>query len=200
MSDALAIVAGVKVSEWAGISGVSRRSAAWWCHAGVLAVCARQLAAGAILAGAPGQAAAGVAVCAGVLSCGQRGYLGWRVAWLAGYLTAEGVAASTVVCGAGSGRNGHRRRLLSLLRDASAGTIVAGYRECLARFGAGYREAALAAQGRELIVARQAGVSGDLVREVVEVLRSLCAGLCGCRPARHRAERAVAAAGGDRAG
>ena len=200
MSDALAIVADVKVSEWAGISGESRRSATGWLHAGVLPVRARQRAAGAVLVGAPDRAVAGVAVCAGVLSCGRRGDLGWRVAWLACYLTAKGFAASTVVCGAGSGRNGHRRRLLSLLRDASAGTVVAGYRECLARFGAGYRVAALAAQGRELIVARQAGVSGDLVRDMAGVLRSLCAGLCGCRPARHRAELAVAAAGGEQAG
>jgi putative resolvase len=30
------ILTGVKLSEWAGISGVSRQSASWWFHAGYL--------------------------------------------------------------------------------------------------------------------------------------------------------------------
>ena len=193
------MLAGVKVSEWAGISGVSRRSATRWLHAGVLPVPARQLAAGTILVDAPERAGAGVAICARVSSCGQRSDLGRRVAWLAGYLTAKGIAASKVVCEVGSGRNGHRTRLLSLLRDASVGTVVAGHRERLARFGVGYREAALAAQGRKLIVAGQAEVSDDLVRDMVEVVTSFCARLSGRRSARHRAELAVAAASGDQA-
>ncbi len=99
----------------------------------------------------------------------------------------------------GSGRNGHRTGLLSLLRDAWAGTIVAGHRECLARVGVGCREAAVAARGGKLIVAGQAGVSGDVVGDMVEVLTSLCAGLCGRRLAGHRAGLALAVAGGDQA-
>jgi predicted site-specific integrase-resolvase len=66
------MLAGVKLSEWAGISGVSRQSATWWFHAGT------------ILAGAPERAAAGVAVYALVSSSGLRSDLGRRVAWLAG--------------------------------------------------------------------------------------------------------------------
>jgi putative resolvase len=187
------MLAGVKLPEWARIGGVGCQSATRWLHAGVLPVAARQLAAGTVLVGAPDQAAAGVAVCARVSSCGQRGDLGRRVAWLAGYLTAKGIASSKVVCGVGSGRNGHSTRLLSLVRDASVGTIVAGHRGRLARFGVGYRVAALAARGRKLIVAGQAEVGGDLVRDMVEVVRSFCAGLYGRRPAKHRAELAVAA-------
>ena len=192
-------MAGVKLLEWAGMNGVSRQSATLWLDAGVLAVPARQPAAGAFLVGAPERAVAGVAVCARVSSCGQRGDLGRQVAWLAGYLTAKSIAASRVVCEVGSGRNGHRARLLSLLRDASVGTVVAGHRERLARFGAGYREAAVAAQGRELIVAGQAGVSNDRVRDMVEVCTGFCARLYGRRPAKHRAELAVAAASRDQA-
>jgi putative resolvase len=192
------MLVGVKVSEWARISGVSRQSAARWLHAGVHGDAARQLAAGAILVDAPGRAVAGVVICGRVSSCGQRGDLGWRVAWLAGYLTAKGIASSKVVFEAGSGLNGYRTRVLSLLRDASAGAIVAGYRERLARFGVGYREAAPAARGGKLIVAGQAGVSDGLVGDMVEVVTSLCARRCGRRP-EHRAEFAVAAASGDQA-
>jgi putative resolvase len=71
---------------------------------------------------------------------------------------------------------------------------VAGHRERLARFGVGCRVAALAAQGGKLLVAGQAGVGGDLVRDMAVVFRSFCAGLYGRGPAKHRAERAVAAA------
>jgi putative resolvase len=148
----LAILAGVKLSEWAGITGVSRQSATRWFRAGVLPVPARQLAAGTMLVDVPEQAAAGVAIYVLVLSSGRRSDLGRQVAWLAGYLTAEGFAPSKVVCGVGSGLDGYRTRVLSLLRDASVGTVVAGHRERLARFGVGYPEAALAALGRELIV------------------------------------------------
>ena len=195
----MAILAGVKLSEWAGISGVSRQGATWWLHAGVLPVPARQLAAGAVLVDAPGQVAGGVAVCARVSSCGQRSDLGRQVARLAGYLTAKGIASSKVVCGAGSGRNGHRTRLLGLLRDAWAGTVMAGHRERLAHFGVGYREAILAAQERKLIVVGQAGVSDGLVRDMVAVVTSLCARRCGRRSAMHRAEFAVAAVSRDEA-
>ena len=96
------MLAGVELPEWAGISGVSRQGAARWLHAGVLPVTARQTA-GTILVDAPGQAAAGVAVCGWVSSCGQRSDLGRPVAWVGGYLTAKGIAPSKVVCGVGSG-------------------------------------------------------------------------------------------------
>jgi predicted site-specific integrase-resolvase len=194
------MLAGVKVSEWAGVNGVSRQSVTGWLHAGVVAVPARQLAAGAVLVGAPGQAAAGVAVCARVSSCGLRGDLGWQVARLAGYLTAKGIAASRAVCGVGSGRNGCRTRVLGLLRDASAGVVVAGHRERLARFGAGFLVAAVAAQGGKLIVVGRAGVSGGLVRDMVEVCTGLSAGRSGRRPAGHRAGLALAATRRDQAG
>jgi putative resolvase len=127
MSDVSAIVAGVKLPKWARVNGVSCQSATWWCHAGVLLVPARQLAAGTVLVGAPGRAAAGVAICARVSSCGQRSDLGRQVAGLAVYLTAKGIAASKAVCEVGSGWNGHRTGLLRRLRDAWAGTVVAGH-------------------------------------------------------------------------
>ncbi len=52
----------------------------------------------------------------------------------------------------GSGLNGHRPRLQSLLRDPKIGTILVEYRDRLARFGSEYIEAAMAASGRRLVV------------------------------------------------
>ena len=61
------------------------------------------------------------------------------------------------------------------------------------RLGSEYVEAALAAQGRRLVVADPNEVKDDLVQDMVEVLTSFCARLYGRRSARSRAQRALAA-------
>jgi putative resolvase len=177
---------------------VSRQGATGWLHAGVSLVPAMQLATGTILAGAPARGGVGVAICARVSPCGQRADLDRQVARIAEYLTVSGGAPATIVSEAGSGLNGHRTRLPGVLRDASAGTIVAGHRDRLARFGVAYLEAALAAQGRKLIVVEQAEVSDGLVRGMAEVLASFCARLFGRWPVKRRAGLALAAAGTDK--
>lgn len=139
----------MKLSKWARANGVSRQSAARWLHGGVLRVPARQLATGTILVDEPNRAADGVVIYARVSSSDQRGDLGRQVARLAEYLTASGTAPTEIVSEVGSGLNGHRGRLIGLLRDASVGTIVVEHRDRLARFGVEYLEAALAAQGAE---------------------------------------------------
>jgi len=80
-----------------------------------------------------------------------------------------------------------------LLCDQSVTTFVVEHRDRFARFGAEYVEAALAASGRRLLVAGPAEVDDDLVRDVTEILTSLCARLYGKRAAANRAARAVAA-------
>jgi len=55
-------------------------------------------------------------------------------------------------------------------------------------------EAALSACGRRLVVLDSGEVPDDLVRDMVEVLTSLCAGLYGRRGARRRALKAVSCA------
>jgi len=74
------------------------------------------------------------------------------------------------------------------------GTIIVEHRDRLARFGVGYLEAALAAQGRRLVVVEDAEVTDDLVKDMVEVLTSCCARLYGRRSAKRRASVAVEAA------
>ena len=63
------------------------------------------------------------------------------------------------------------------------------HRDRFCRFGSEYVEAALAAQGRALIVVDAA--------EVDEILTSMCARLYGKRAAQNRAKRALAAAASD---
>ena len=72
--------------------------------------------------------------------------------------------------------------------------IVVERRDRLARFGVEHLDAALAAQGRRVLVADAGETADDLVRDMIEVLTSMCARLYGRRGARNRAMRAVTAA------
>ncbi|MGH9001973.1 MAG: IS607 family transposase, partial [Acidimicrobiia bacterium] len=65
------------------------------------------------------------------------------------------------------------------------------HRDRLARFGVEHLEAALSAQGRRVVVVDEGEVDDDLVRDMTEVLTSLCARLYGRRGARNRAEKAL---------
>lgn len=106
------------------------------------------------------------------------------------------MAVARVVTEVGSALDGRRKEFLGLLRDPAVSTIVVEHRDRFARFGAEYVEAALAAQGRRLMVVDPAEVDDDLVRDVTQILTSLCARLYGRRAAANRASRAVAAATG----
>lgn len=87
--------------------------------------------------------------------------------------------------------------LPALLRDPAVTTIVVEHRDRFARLGVEYVEAALSAQRRRLLVVDPAEVDDDLVRDVTEILTSLCARLYGRRAAAVRAARAVESLGRD---
>jgi putative resolvase len=106
----------------------------------------------------------------------------------------QGLTVAEVVREVGSGLNGKRPKLRRILSDSSATVIVVEYRDRLARFGVGHLGAALAAQGRRVLVADPGETTDDLVRDRIEVLTSTCARLYGRRGARNRAMRAVTAA------
>jgi putative resolvase len=63
----------------------------------------------------------------------------------------------------------------------------------LARFGLEHLEAALSAQGRRIVIADPGERTYDLVRDMIDVLTSMCARLYGRRGARNRAMRAITA-------
>ncbi len=110
------------------------------------------------------------------------------------WATTQQIPVDKVVTEVGSALNGHRRKFLALLRDPAVTRIVVEHRDRFCRFGAEYVRAALAAQGRELVVVDAAEVDDDLVRDITEILTSMCARLYGKRAAANRAQRAVAAA------
>jgi predicted site-specific integrase-resolvase len=74
------------------------------------------------------------------------------------------------------------------------GRIAVEHRDRFCRFGSEYVGAALAGQGRELVVVDSLQVDDDLVRDMTEILTSMCARLYGKRAAASRGKRSVAAA------
>jgi predicted site-specific integrase-resolvase len=93
----------------------------------------------------------------------------------------------------GSALNGRRSKFLALLRNSSITTILVEHRDRFCWFGVDYVEAALNAQSRQLMVVDSAEVDDDLVRDVTELLTSLCARLYGRRSGSHRAQKAIEA-------
>ena len=142
-------------------------------------------------------AAGQVVVYARVSSADARPDLDRQVARVTEWATGQHLAVDRVVTEVGSALTGHRRTFLALLRDESVSTIVVEHSDRSARFDAEYVQAALAASGRRLLVVDPAEVDDDLVRDVTEILTSLCTRLYGPRAAANRAARAVAAATGD---
>ena len=162
---------------------------------------ARRLESGTIWVDAvPADECGRVVVYARVSSHDQRRDLDRQVARLTGWATRNGHAVGEVVTEVGSGLDGRRPKLRRVLSDPSASVVVVEHRDRLARFGTGHLEAALAAHGRKVVVADPGETTDDLVRDMTEVLTSMCARLYGRRGARNRAMRAVTAAGREAGG
>lgn len=180
--------------ERAAGEGVPYTTARCWLTAGKLPVPARK--AGGLILGGDGAASApeGVtAMYARVPSADRMPGLDRQVACVTAWASGEGMPVSRAVAEAGSALNGQSRGFIALLRDESVTAIAAERRDRFARFGTGYVEAALAAQGRRLLAVGSSGTDDGLARDVTEILTSLCARLHGRRGAAKRAARALAA-------
>jgi predicted site-specific integrase-resolvase len=134
------------------------------------------------------------AVYARVSSADQKADLDRQVARVIVWATTPQIPVDKVVTEVGSALNGHRRKFLALLGDRSVGRIVVERRDRFCGLGSEYLQAALAAQGRELVVLDSSEVDDDLVGDMTEILASMCARLYGKRAAGNRAKRALAAA------
>lgn len=136
----------------------------------------------------------GVALYARVSSNDQKADLDRQLARLSEFAASKRLRVIEVVKEIGSGLNGHRRAMLKILRNPLVHTVLVEHRDRLMRFGIEYVEAALAAQGRTLMVIEPDEMKDDIVRDLHEVIVSLCARLYGKRSAKTRAKRAIEAA------
>ena len=186
------------LAVWAERNGVARVTAYRWFRAGLLPVPARKVGRLILVDDPLGKTGQGrTAVYARVSSADQKTDLDRQVARVTTWATTQQIPVDKVVTEVGSALNGHRRKFLALLRDPSVTRIVVEHRDRFCRFGSEYVQGALAAQGRELVVVDTAEVDDDLVRDMTEILTSMCARLYGKRAAANRARRAVDAAVAD---
>jgi predicted site-specific integrase-resolvase len=186
----------LNLAAWAERNGVARVTAYRWFRAGLLPVPAQRVGRLILVKDAAAETLGRgqSAVYARVSSADQKSDLDRQVARVTAWATAEQIPVDKVVTEVGSALNGHRRKFLALLRDPAVTWIVVEHRDRFCRFGSECVEAALAAQGRALVVVDSAEVDDDLVRDMTEILTSMCARLYGKRAAQNRAKRALAAA------
>lgn len=183
----------MNLKQWASSQGVSYATARRWFDAGTLPVPADQVGRLIVIGDpVPAASAGSTVVYARVSSADQRADLDRQVARVTAWATGQHLSVDRVVTEVGSALNGRRREFLALLGDKGVSTVVVEHRDRFARFGAEYVEAALSASGRRLLVVDPAEVDDDLVRDVTELLTSLCARRYGRRAAANRAARAVA--------
>ena len=185
-----------KLSTWAEEKGVHYRTALSWVRDGLMPVPVERTPGGHIrvVEGEVVKTATRTVIYARVSSSDQKVDLERQADRLRIFAAGKGYEAIEIVSEVGSGLNGHRRRLLALLSDKAVGRIVVEHRDRLARFGVEYIEAALAAQGREVVVVESGDHKLDLVQDFVDVVTSMCARIYGQRAAKNRAKRALAAA------
>ncbi len=181
----------MKLSEWARKQGISYRTAWRWFKEGKLPVPVEQTPTGTILLKEPTSEFNQVAIYARVSSSDQKNDLDRQISRLLQYANSQKWAVAKTVTEIGSALNGHRPKLKRLLSDPSIKTIIIEHNDRLMRFGFEFLEAALAAEGRKLVVVDSSKVKDDLVQDMIEVLTSFCARLYGRRSAKNRAKRAL---------
>ena len=184
----------MNLREWALSQGVHPQTAYKWFREGKLPVPARKMGKLILvgdLADRPAQHRGRTVVYVRVSSAEQKPDLDRQVARVISWGTEHGYEIGQVVTEVGSALNGKRRKFLALLEDSSATVVLVEHRDRFARFGAEYVSAALGAAGRQLVVVDDAEVDDDLVRDMTEILTSMCARLYGKRAAANRARRAV---------
>ena len=189
----------MNLREWALRQGIHPQTAYRWFRQGKLPVPATKMGKLILVGDLEAPAAPGpgrTAIYARVSSADQKADLDRQVARVLSWATEHGLSVDQVVAEVGSALNGQRRKFLALLKDKTVGTILVEHRDRFCRFGAEYVQAALEAQGRRLVVVDPSEVDDDLVRDVTELLTSLCARLYGRRSAANRAKRAVEVACG----
>jgi putative resolvase len=179
----------MKLSAWAKSKGISRQTAYRMWRTGTLPVPAEQLPTGTIVVLPPKEKA--FAIYARVSSSDQRQDLDRQVSRLSRYAVEHGLRVDAIITETGSGLNGHRRKLITLLRSDRC--ILVEHRDRLCRFGFDHLRTALEQAGRSIVVVDPSEVEDDVVRDLHEVIVSLCARLYGKRAAKNRAQRAMQA-------
>ena len=186
----------MNLAVWAQRNGVARVTACRWFRAGLLPVPAQRVGRLILVTDAAAETARDrrTAVSARVSSADQKSDVDRQVARVTAWATAQQIPVDKVVTEFGSALSGHRRKFLALLRDRRCNGSWWSIGIGSAASALNMSRRALAAQGRELVVVDAADVDDDLVRDMTEILTSMCARMYSKRAAANRAKRAMTAA------
>lgn len=91
----------------------------------------------------------------------------------------------------GSGLNGKRKKLISILKDKNITHIVVEHRDRLVRFGFEMIKASLNADNRDIIVVDEDEFKDDIVQDFVDLATSMCARIYGRRSAKNKVQKIV---------
>lgn len=186
----------VRLSEWAESQGIALVTAYRWHRAGVMPVPTRKIGGLIFVEDPQGERDPGLTVVyAQVATAAEKAGLDEQVARVTKWATGNGMHVDRVVTEVGPTASDGRHKFQALLGDPDVSTIVVEHRDRFARFGAGYIEAALTAQGRRLIAVDDQP-NADPEQDLAEVLTVLCAQRYGKRSAAARARRMIQAAAG----
>ncbi|GAA3806229.1 IS607-like element IS1535 family transposase [Streptomyces chiangmaiensis] len=179
-------------------NGVHPHTAYRWFREGTLPVPAQRVGPRTILvnieANTAPDAVGGLGLYARVSSHDQTADLERQVARLTRWAATTRRPVVRVESEIASGMNGARSKARRLLADPQVTCVVVEHKDRLGRMNIELIEAALSASGRRLVVLDDGDVEDDLVRDMVEVLTSLCARRYGRRSAKNRARKALEAA------
>lgn len=180
----------MRLKDWADENGIAYITAWRWHNEGRMPVPSRKVNGVIFVDIDPPEDRGRRVAYARVSSADQKSDLDRQIARIA----ASGGGVDAVVTEVGSAMNSGRRKFRALLSDPEVAEIVVEHRDRATRFGFEYINAALAAQGRAIVVLDDSEVTDDLVRDMTEVLTSFCARLYGKRAAANKARRALEAA------
>jgi putative resolvase len=191
----------MKLSAGAKQQGVSYRTALRWFKAG--RVPGRQMPSGTILVEADPilvpththglDTPRSVVVYARVSASENKSNLEAQTERVSAFCAANGWRITSVVKEVGSGVNDHRPKLIALLKNPGAATIVVEHKDRLTRFGFNYLETLLEQQGRSIVVITETGGEHeDIVQDFVAIVTSFCARLYGQRRSKRNTERLLA--------
>ncbi|MBU3934171.1 MAG: IS607 family transposase [Candidatus Omnitrophica bacterium] len=185
----------MKLSTWAKRQGISYKTAWRLWASKKLPVPAEQLATGTIIVKEPATAyetaPSSAVLYARVSSSDQKQDLDRQLSRLVEYATSQGFQVKGAIKEVGSGLNGKRPKLLSILRNPDIKTIVVEHKDRLVRFGFEYMEALFKASNRRIVVVDEGEMKDDLVCDMIDVLTSFCARLYGRRSAKNKAKKAI---------
>lgn len=162
-------------------------------RSGSLPIRSEQLSTGTIIVYPESEKKPSCALYARVSSRDQKDDLDRQMDRLRDYAANKGLHVVSEEAEIGSGLNGKRKKLLSLLSDNKVSMIVVEHRDRLTRFGFPYIEASLSSAGRKIVVLNDTEEKMDLVQDFIDVVTSMCSRIYGKRSAKNKALRALEA-------